>query len=163
MRLRRTISCSLAIPAVPPEARDQSAHDSGSWPRRVCEILMQRFTLARRWYQAWLPRTMRCSSFCIFWRTSNRKQRNLCLPHCCRTLLSGLHFGRVCRVFGSLLSLTRASCVSVSVGDATNGHALSNIRESWKMSSSFCAISLLCRVRRPEAQRRVQLCTAGLD
>jgi len=92
-----------------------------------------------------------------------RKQRNLCLPHCCRTLLSGLHFGRVCRVFGSLLSLTRASCVSVSVGDATNGHALSNIRESWKMSSSFCAISLLCRVRRPEAQRRVQLCTAGLD
>ena len=70
MRLRRTISCSLAIPAVPPEARDQSAHDSGSWPRRVCEILMQRFTLARRWYQAWLPRTMRCSSFCIFWRTS---------------------------------------------------------------------------------------------
>ena len=54
----------------PPEACDQSAHGSGSWPRRACDMLMQRFTLASRCYQALLPRTMRCSSFCIFWRTS---------------------------------------------------------------------------------------------
>ena len=45
-----------------------------------------------------------------------------------------------------------------------NGHALSI--KNWgsrNISSLCCVFSPLCRVRRPEAQRCVYLCTAGLD
>ena len=44
-----------------------------------------------------------------------------------------------------------------------NGHALWFTRKSRRISLPCCAFSLLCRVRRPEAQRCVKLCTAGLD